>query len=717
MDKDENENKKLFASRISVNEDYNDINIKVESSILKIKNNEQNDDNDKEDSNQKILDKNIFNADDKNTIINKEATILDQFIQHNSQHNSRRNSKSERFGGKANNLYFSSENDEISEKYDEFTEKNGPVEKPHISTFKRNNDNEKTENSQRNKRKMEEIKQSSEMRKIIIKYNNKNISSNSQGKDFHILDEIDNNIKTEKELIDEKEFIKKHYSSFEKDSKKCKLFIILFSVGIALSAIIILFCSYLQLYGNQSSYILLGLLSFLLIVLYIFGIIFISKDKENILLIIKKRDNPEKIFHSKNRKNFLLVIYLLIIAFIYHNILSLVNTAFLNNTKLSIRGKGYDINQWLEYFAEQNYKEILFMFEKLNITFLVINLLNEILLLFIIIFKLFLIINFRLIKSIIQVLCITAIQLGIFQIYLSLYCYRFRDVTSLEGIKLSWVTPGTMSNGFISIFLGIFGFYVFFIENNKKILIFQIFCCIQIILLCIFTGGLTSVEDKFYNYKHATCNNLFKFVSEEYLLKNKLNGCSSKYLYTSVTLNDIQCPKERIMINWERTEKDYHEYTSEKWADIVGEESNKENKNKIYFGCINQSCCLQIYFDIKNKFDFLLILNINQITYFIVIFIISIYIRIQLNTNFEEEIPEKINLFILGILTIFVNCILFIFIFTVPNSSNQSILNGIKNNEVLDTLSIIQKDLTIVDNSYLYQYTNDSFAYIKQKKY
>ena len=107
---------------------------------------------------------------------------------------------------------------------------------------------------------MEEINQSSEMRKIIIKYNNKNISPNSQGKDFHILDEINNNIKTEKEIIDEKEFIKKHYSSFEKDSKKCKLFIILFSVGIALSAIIILFCSYLQLYGNQSSYILLGLL-------------------------------------------------------------------------------------------------------------------------------------------------------------------------------------------------------------------------------------------------------------------------------------------------------------------------------------------------------------------------------------------------------------------------------------------------------------------------
>ena len=710
MDKDENEKKKLFASRISANDD-NDSEINVTSSIYKIKNNEKNNDNNNEDSSHKILIQKLFKTFDKNQI-NKDINKTEQLAKPNSHQNSIHNSKSERFEGKINNRYSNNESGDVSEKYDELSEKKEPDEKPCISTFKKVINIEKPDNMQKN---VEEVNQSSELRKIIIRINNKNLSSYPQEKDIHILDKIDKGIKMKNQILENKEFIKKHYSSFEKDSKKCKLFIILFSVGIALSAISILFCSYLQLYGNQGSYILIGILSFILIVLYIFGIIFILKDKQNILQIIKKRDNPEKIFHSKHRKNFLLIIYLLIMAFIYHLISSLVNSAFLNNTKLSIRGKGYDVHQWIEMFAEKNYKEILLMFEKLNITFLVINWLNGILLLFIIIFKIILIINYRLIKSIIQVLCITAIQLGVFQIYLSVYCYRFRDVTSLEGMKLSWVTPGTMSNGFISIFLGIFGFYVFFIEHNRKILIFQIICCAQIILLCIFTGGLTSVEDKFYSYKHATCNSLFKFVSEEYLLKNKLSGCSSKYLYTSYTLNDIQCPKERIMINWEKTEKNYHEYNSEEWAELDEKESDKEVTNKVYYGCINQSCCLQIYFDIKNKFDFLLILNISQISYFILIFIVSIYIRIKLKTNLEEEISEKINLFILGILTLFVIFILLIFIFTVPNSSSQSILNDIKNNEVLDSLSIIQKDLTMVDNNFLFQYTNNSFASIKQK--
>ena len=273
---------------------------------------------------------------------------------------------------------------------------------------------------------------------------------------------------------------------------------------------------------------------------------------------------------------------------------------------MSIKGKGYDINQWIEYFAEKNYKDILRRFEKLNIAFLIINWLNEIIMIVIIAYKIFLIINYRLIKSIIQVLCISAIQFGVFQIYLSLYCYRFRDVTSLEGKQLSWVTPGTMSNGFISIMLGIFGFYVFFMEQSKKIVIFQIICLIQIILLCVFTGGLTNVADKFYSYKHATCNSLFKFVSEEYLLRNKLTGCSTKYLFTTSTLSDIKCPKERIMINWEKTEKYYHQQETKYESTYLDDAIDDEKKNQVYFGCINQSCCLQIYHDIKNNFDFLL---------------------------------------------------------------------------------------------------------------
>jgi hypothetical protein len=143
-----------------------------------------------------------------------------------------------------------------------------------------------------------------------------------------------------------------------------------------------------------------------------------------------KNDDPEKIEHSKNRKNILLILYLLIIVFYYHHMILLVNTTFINNIKLSIRGKGYDIHQWIEIFSEKNYTEILVMFEKINICFLVFSWLNEIILIFITIYKIILIFNYRLIKSIMQILCIIAVQFGLIQIYLSLYCYRFRDVTS-----------------------------------------------------------------------------------------------------------------------------------------------------------------------------------------------------------------------------------------------------------------------------------------------
>ena len=708
MDKDETEKKKLYIRQISVNKDNDDNELKVSSSIYRIKNNERNEKNENDENNNKIPIKKSCNSEDRNTFLKNDLNIIDKYIKPNSQNNSRHNSKDGKGITKSrtqNNRYSNYENANMSEKYDEFSERNNPVEKPKNSYTKQINNNDK----------LEEINESSEMRKIMFKSINKNNESSFlQEKYVQNIDDMNSNIKMkEHRNIDDNEFINKYYSSHDKDAKKYKIFIILFSIGIGLSVINVMFCIYLQLYGNQGSYIILGILSFILIVLYIFGIIFILKDKETTLLIIKKKENPEKIFHSKSRINFLLILYLLIISFYYHNLCSMVNSIFINNVKLSIRGKGYDINQWVEDFAGKNYNEIITTFGKLNISFIVFNWLNEIIIIIIVIYKIILIFNYRLLKSIIQVLCITAIQFGIFQIYLSLYCYRFRDVTSLEGIKLSWVTPGTMSTGFISIFLGIFGFYVIFMEDNKKILIFQLICFAQIILLCIFTSGLSDIRDKFYSYKHATCNSLFKFISEEYLLNNKLNGCSTKYLFSEETLNDFKCPKDRIMINWEKTERYYQNKGNDEMVSM-DDEDPENNSNKVYFGCINQSCCLQIYFEIKNRFEFLLLLSISNILYFIIIFIFSIYIRFKINSNLEEEISEKINILIISILTIFAIFIILIFIFTLPNSSNQSLLNDIDNNEVSDSLSIIKKDLTMIDKDILFEYTNDSFISVKQ---
>ena len=198
-------------------------------------------------------------------------------------------------------------------------------------------------------------------------------------------------------------------------------------------------------------------------------------------------------------------------------------------------------------------------------------------------------------------------------------------------------------------------------------------------------------------------------------MKNKFNGCTSKYLFTTETLNNIKCPKERIMINWERTESLFDDFNTNKNKNI----NNKDiisSKNQISFlGCINQSCCLQIYYNIKNKFDLLFILSIYHICFYVVIFFLCFYFNCNIDNNLDEEISEKINMLCLGIITLLVLLILLPFISTLPSESNQSLLNLIKNNQVSESLSIIPKESVNINLDNLFKATNKTFNEIKDK--
>ena len=707
MEKDGIEKKKFFINQSSKAKENNITEIKVTPSIIyRIKNNENYDlnFNDEESDDKHLVKKMLHNSDDKNTVVNNDnkSQMMDKLRKSISQTNLRdlpidnKKNKNINTNININNRYQYFESDDND---DEFSMNNKPQEKI------RNN----------NKANNEEMNQMSEIRKIMLRSSNQNIKES-------YLQEEEDNMQTEniikKNVKDDKlkdiNFAK-IYAPYKKIIEKSNLFIILISIGIALSIITASISFYLQLYGNEDVYILFASISVIIIGIYIFGIRIIQKYKENVLIIISMRKDPEKIILSKYRKFIQLFIYLLLLAANYYYIILFINTSFLNNIKLSIRGKGYDIKQWVEYFSNKNYNEILSLFEKVNITFLVFGWLNWLLMIFILIYQIILLFNYRLIKSIVQVLCICSIQAGLFLIYLSIYCYKFKDASSFESGKISWAIPGSLCNGCIAIILGFFGFYAFFMENRKKIIIFEMICLAQIILLLVFSRGLYTIEDKFYNYKKATCNSLFKYISEDYILKNKITGCSSKYLFNSDTIDNIECPKDRIIINWEVTESSNENKNSN------GDNNNINNinlnkENKITFGCINQSCCLQVYFLVKNKFDFLLMLSIHQITYFFFLFIFGIYLYVKIGSNLEEEFTEHINIIIMFALTILVFTIVFPFMLSLPKKSNQSILNKIKNIEAQEDSSIIPRDLVQASKQNFWKYTNDTFNSIKQRE-
>ena len=698
MDKDEPEKSKLFMSKNLLNQSVKDKSKdeEIKPSVYKIKKNNDSIDplNPKKLSSKKILTQSNEES-NNNNITSKE-------YEENNMYDEKIKSGNKRYN------YF--QNDEGYED-DEISENNKtPKEKPDLNYYiKKNVNNVKQEGLQLSAE-LNKMMQSTEKKmNNLLKKEKVKIKENENKME-------DISPKKKKEIKEIEKFIEKEYIIHKKYINKINIFIILYSIGILLSALSCISCIILELYSNQDVLYIISSISFASIVVYILLIIFTLKDRKYVLFIINSKGNPEKIYNSKYRKLTQLFIYLFFLCLNYFIVFMVVNTYFLNNSKLSIKGKAYDIKQWIEIFSNKNYSEIMNLFERYNTFFIVCGWLNYVLMLFISIFQSFLLFNYSFMKSILQILSFFEIQGGLCQIYLSLHCYIFRDITSQEGIKISWVTPGTIVTGIISILLSAFTFYVFFMEYKKGINFLQIFCSVQVILLLVFTVGLGSIEEQFYSYKKAKCNSLFKFISEDYLIKNKFNGCTSKYLFTTDTLDNMQCPKERIMINWERTETLYDDFGKINNYDNNNEiiNYNGENKN-LFYGCINQSCCLQTYFDIKNKFDLLFILSIHQTYFFLQLFFISFYIKCKMDNNMDEERPEKINLLIFAIITLLIFFILLPLMITLPESSDQSKMNLIENNEVSESLSLINKDNVNINKDNLYKITNSSFNEVKTK--
>ena len=86
----------------------------------------------------------------------------------------------------------------------------------------------------------------------FLKEENENVENN--------LDEI--NSKKKKEVVEIEKLLEKEYIPYKKYIGKTNLFIILFSVGIILSVITTCICFFLELYSNQDSLIIIGVLSF-----------------------------------------------------------------------------------------------------------------------------------------------------------------------------------------------------------------------------------------------------------------------------------------------------------------------------------------------------------------------------------------------------------------------------------------------------------------------
>ncbi len=482
--------------------------------------------------------------------------------------------------------------------------------------------------------------------------------------------------------------------------KKKNFFIILFILGILLSSLDLILSVSLSQYGNVEILSIYIVLNIIMIFFYAIGIYFLEKNKIYTYNIIFKLEAPQKIEFSLYHNCIYLLIYFLIFAVYYYLMIMIGLSGYKNNAKLDIKSRAYDKSKWRYFFQNRSYDKVLNFFDKLNIITLISGWCSYTLLLVLIIIFIYYFKSYQFWKRIFQALSFLLGQTSFLLLNMSSYCFQFRHITHLDEYKLNWVIIGLITLSCIGVFMSALYFYIFYTENLKLIKIFNYVTILLIISCIIFARGAKAFGSKFEDYTKASCNTIFKFISEDYLIKN--NDCNTKYLFSEDSLYGIKCPKERIMINWEETE-----------AKIKNNE-----KNNLIFGCINQYCCLKIYGKLKNGFNVQEILAFSLLFLYIILFISSKYIQKKIDGVLDEEIIEKFNLLILIGFNLAVYIICFIIILSRPSNPKQNILNDIEVEEFKTEDSFINKNwIFLSDKNELFKESNKLFDELIKNKF
>ena len=487
---------------------------------------------------------------------------------------------------------------------------------------------------------------------------------------------------------DKKEKLKHKYEPYINFANKKKYFIYFFIIGILLTVVNFILSIKISIYGNIEIYSLFILINIFLLIVYSIGIYLILKNYKYTNKIISLFDAPEKIEIKRNK--LYLIIYLLLLLFSYYFILIIGNILYKNNAKIDIKGKGYDSHKWKYSFSNKTFNQILKEFDDVNIAFNIFCWISLSLILLILFFFIYYFNSYQFWKRVIQVVYLFFGQISFLLINMSQYCFQFKNITFLNEYKLAWVTTGLIIVGIIGVIMSFIGFYIIYMENKRYLKIFNLLCILFFLGFTVFAVGAKALGLRFDDYKNAKCNSLFKYISQDYLIYN--NDCTSKYLFSNHSLENIICPKERIVINWEMTEK-----------------NDNENYNLIY-GCINQSCCLKIYCKLKSGFNYQEIIAIYQLSLYLVLFICGKYMEYKIGKIFEEEIIEKFNFLIISSLTLLIYFICIVLIFLRPKPPRESILNNINVDKNYKDLTVINKDwLDFTDQDTLKTKSNELF--------
>ena len=496
------------------------------------------------------------------------------------------------------------------------------------------------------------------------------------------------------------------YKEFEMFNKYSKIFIFLLIILSIFSLIIFILTSLLIFYGGFFLCITILIISLISIINYFFGIYTIIRNNRLFRKIYNSYEDPEKILQSKERIYLFIFIYILLLNFTFFLINGFGLLLFKENIIMDIKAKGYDYELWKKNFNNYSYHQVINNFKKINNSIGSLLLIECSIILFLFIFIFLIIFNYRTLKKISNCFIMIYLQLIFVFIYYSSTCLKFKTVLSInENIK-EWPITCLF---ILSIVLIIYNLLVFFSINLelKKLCLHLIrINLLLFIIFNIFIVFLLNNNKKFKNKNSTNCVDLFRYLDETFLLE-KIK-CKSKYLFTFNDLNNVDCPKNRIVLYWEKMEK--------------------ELNNNFYYGCYDNTCCLNVYSFIKSIYNYLGLIAAFLIIFLIFFFVIEIYFYLNFNKKYDYGTKDKniIKFYLFFVTIVIIIIIILIIIYYKKPKTRYIDQIKIKENDKNDLLipsekifsnfnidSLFTKNLNDLNSNFIFNFQNEQNDYYK----
>lgn len=398
--------------------------------------------------------------------------------------------------------------------------------------------------------------------------------------------------------------------------KTIKIFLIALFVSLILFVVNISLGIFIWIYKGSffgAVFFIIGIYSFLVSLFNIVSAFLFQKKFQNFIKnsfnsnsdidILKEGESYDEFLKSTESSLMNLGMYLLMSVLVVHFIFTIASFSFHSMVKSEINTFANDKEEWLHIFNNYSYKKIISYLTSFIISFGALSLISIGFVGYIFYLSFSVLGFFQIYQKIVQFISMLFLQVGIIFLYLTIYMSWFKNLSLLEESFIGWLPIALIVSSIIVILISLFGYVG---AKNRNITWLVVTCAgtaLFIAMFVVFSFCSAISAKSLQKFDDNKCPIFIDYFNEKYI-DNTLS--CSKYSQVAETINELNCPKERIVTYWENQ------------IDLPIEEK------KFMYGCINMSCCYQNYNFIQGYNNYITILC----------FVIVIFGLILIGTSF-----------------------------------------------------------------------------------